>query len=61
MKVDWLMPQDTPQSLISNYRIELAVDPLERSYLTDTDKEALTWRVVDGCGDDLRTTCNLDM
>jgi hypothetical protein len=55
MVVDWLMPQDTPVQLIDTYEISFAKRGL------GSDKSQWTWNVVNGCGSDGRTTCDLDM
>jgi len=55
MVVDWLMPQDTPNSLIHSYRIDLAKAG------ASSDKSTWTWYTVSTCGTDSRTTCNLEM
>lgn len=57
MKVDWLMPYDTPNNLIKSYRIELA------KAVADTQLEDLIWHEVEEsvCGGTGRTTCELDM
>jgi len=54
MKVDWLMPHDTPNSLIDSYRIEFA----KRS---TGDRSTWDWYTVNTCGNDRITTCSLDM
>lgn len=56
MKVDWLMPFDTPNNLIESYRIDFA--------LAGTGaKNTWAWKTVESttCGGTGRTTCELDM
>jgi len=55
MVVDWLMPQDTPNSLIHSYRIDFAVAG------NSNDRTTWDWKEVATCGTDGRTTCELDM
>jgi hypothetical protein len=54
MVVDWLMPQDTPIQLIDSYEISFAKRGAG-------EKSNWTWHVVNVCGNDGRTTCDLDM